>query len=112
MIFQPLSPYMFLGGRDSYRNHPGIARSRPVYLSDSSCNSSSAEAGVLIGHGLIPPVGSTHYHRKRTSPSHYCTHQGSETPLTSLAASHPCTPVTPSGIGRKGPRFHSHRVGL
>ncbi|GBM03039.1 hypothetical protein AVEN_14551-1 [Araneus ventricosus] len=52
--------------RNSCGNHPGLARSRPVYRSDGRCNSSSAEAGVLMaitGQGLTPPVVGTHYHR-------------------------------------------------
>ncbi|GBM00748.1 hypothetical protein AVEN_74492-1 [Araneus ventricosus] len=41
----------------SLPNHPGN-------LSDSRCNSSSTEAGVLVaitGHGLTPPEGGTYY---------------------------------------------------
>ncbi|GBM32691.1 hypothetical protein AVEN_223472-1 [Araneus ventricosus] len=66
-----------------------MARSRLVDLSDGRCNSSSAEAGVIIAitaHGSTPPVGGMHYHRQRWS-NHYCTHQGSEIPLTYPAAS-------------------------
>ncbi|GBM06015.1 hypothetical protein AVEN_49404-1 [Araneus ventricosus] len=56
----------------SYLNHPGLARSRPVHLSDGRCNSSSAEAGGLLsitGHGPTPPAGSTHYHWQRQAPT-------------------------------------------
>ncbi|GBL73428.1 hypothetical protein AVEN_159435-1 [Araneus ventricosus] len=59
--------------------------------SDGRCNCSSAETGVLVAitdHGPTLPVGGTHYHRQKGSPSHYCTHQGSETPLTYPVASH------------------------
>ncbi|GBN97695.1 hypothetical protein AVEN_67822-1 [Araneus ventricosus] len=61
-------------------------------LNDGRCNSSRAEAGVLAditGHGPALPVGGTHYHGQMESPSHYCTHQGSEIPLSYQAATHP-----------------------
>ncbi|GBM80953.1 hypothetical protein AVEN_275449-1 [Araneus ventricosus] len=77
---------------NSYQNHPDLARGRTVYLSD---NSSSAEAGVLVSitvQGPSPPVGSTRYHRQRTSPSHYYTHQERETPLIYPVASYPWFP--------------------
>ncbi|GBM34884.1 Thymosin beta [Araneus ventricosus] len=64
-----------------------------MHLSDGRCNSSSAEAGVLVAiasHGSTLPVGGTH-------PSHYCTHQGSEIPLTYPAAAHSRTYGTSSG---------------
>ncbi|GBM96618.1 hypothetical protein AVEN_202570-1 [Araneus ventricosus] len=64
-----------------------------MHPNDSRFDSSSAEARVLkniTGHGPIPPVGGTHYHRQRTSPSH-CTHQGSETQFIYPAASQPRT---------------------
>ncbi|GBL87402.1 hypothetical protein AVEN_118346-1 [Araneus ventricosus] len=69
-----------------------------MYLSDCRCNSSSADFRVLVAitsHSPIPPVEGTHYHRQRASPSHYCTHQGSETPLTYPVASHPRTRGAP-----------------
>ncbi|GBN54664.1 hypothetical protein AVEN_258112-1, partial [Araneus ventricosus] len=65
------------------------ARSRLLYLSDGPCNTSKAEAEVLMaitGHGPTP-----HYHRQRASPSRYCTHQDSETPPTYPVTSHPRT---------------------
>ncbi|GBM69130.1 hypothetical protein AVEN_6361-1 [Araneus ventricosus] len=37
----------------------------PMYLSEHRCNSSSAEAGVLLaftGHGPTSPESGTHYH--------------------------------------------------
>ncbi|GBL85699.1 hypothetical protein AVEN_193152-1 [Araneus ventricosus] len=77
---------------------PRPSRSRAVYLSDGRCNSSSAEAGVLTaitGHEPNPPEGGTHCHRQRASPSHYYTHQGSETPLIFPAAPHPLTRGVP-----------------
>ncbi|GBO16293.1 hypothetical protein AVEN_15801-1 [Araneus ventricosus] len=77
---------------NSYRNYSDLARSRPVCLNDGRCNSSRAEAGVLAaitGHGPALPVGGTHYHWQMESPSHYCTQQGSEIPLTYQAATHP-----------------------
>ncbi|GBN21510.1 hypothetical protein AVEN_218894-1 [Araneus ventricosus] len=55
------------------------------YLSDGRCNSSSDKPGVLMaikGHGSTLPVGGMRYHRQRVSPRYYCTHQGSEIPLT------------------------------
>ncbi|GBM37003.1 hypothetical protein AVEN_31853-1 [Araneus ventricosus] len=73
-------------------------RSHLVYLSDVLCNSSSAEKGVLMaitGHSPTPTVGGKHYHRQRASPNHYCTHQGSETPLNYPAISHPRTHGAP-----------------
>ncbi|GBM23929.1 hypothetical protein AVEN_52130-1 [Araneus ventricosus] len=76
---------------NSYKNHPGLAQNRPVYLSDDRCNSSSDEVGVLIaitGCGLTPNLGGKHYHRQKASLNHYCTHQGSENTLTYPAASH------------------------
>ncbi|GBM02768.1 hypothetical protein AVEN_40834-1 [Araneus ventricosus] len=81
-----------------YLNYPGSARSRSVHLSDGRCSSSSAETGVLMtitGHGPIAPVGGTHYHRQRANPNYYCSYQGSETPLTYPAASHPRTRGVP-----------------
>ncbi|GBM04419.1 hypothetical protein AVEN_35592-1 [Araneus ventricosus] len=93
LITSPVTGYHYLKG-NSCRNHPNLAQSRSVYLSDGRCNSSSAEAGVLVAivdHGPTPPVGGTHYHRHWESPNHYFTHQGSETPLTYAAASHPRT---------------------
>ncbi|GBL78974.1 hypothetical protein AVEN_48937-1 [Araneus ventricosus] len=62
-----------------------------MYLKDGRCNSWSAETGVpvaITGHDPTPPEGRTLYHRQRASPSHYYTHQGSETPLTYPAVSH------------------------
>ncbi|GBL87461.1 hypothetical protein AVEN_118393-1 [Araneus ventricosus] len=70
-----------------------------MQLNDSRCNSSSAEAGVLVditGHGQTPPARDTHSHQQRANPSHYCTHQGSETPLNFPAAFHPRLEVFPS----------------
>ncbi|GBM13368.1 hypothetical protein AVEN_159786-1 [Araneus ventricosus] len=78
----------------SHRYHAYLARSFQVFLSDGRCNSSSVEAGLLMvinGHVPTPPVGGTHYHRQWASQSHFYTHQGSETPLTYLAASNPST---------------------
>ncbi|GBM80412.1 hypothetical protein AVEN_166264-1 [Araneus ventricosus] len=52
--------------------HPELARSRPMYLSGSHCNSPSAEAKGLVdiaGHSPTPPFGVTHYHRQRPSPA-------------------------------------------
>ncbi|GBN69385.1 hypothetical protein AVEN_170432-1 [Araneus ventricosus] len=75
----------------SYRNRTDLARSRPVQPNHSRCYNSSAEAGILVaitGHGPTPPVGGTYYHQQWASPSHYCTHQGSDTPLTYPAVSH------------------------
>ncbi|GBM38608.1 hypothetical protein AVEN_176204-1 [Araneus ventricosus] len=46
---------------------------------------------AITGHGPRSPVGGTHYHRQRESPSHYFIHHGSETPLTYPVAFHPCT---------------------
>ncbi|GBM13468.1 hypothetical protein AVEN_40408-1 [Araneus ventricosus] len=69
-----------------------------MYLSDGSCNSSSAEAGVLIvitDRGPISPEGGTHYHRQWAS--HYCTLRGRETPLSNTAAIHPSTRGGPQG---------------
>ncbi|GBM03681.1 hypothetical protein AVEN_134909-1 [Araneus ventricosus] len=63
---------------NSYQNHPALARSRTVHLRSVASISSSAEARILMtitGHRPTPPVGSTHYHRQRTSPNHCCTHQ-------------------------------------
>ncbi|GBM02589.1 hypothetical protein AVEN_143963-1, partial [Araneus ventricosus] len=57
-------------------------------------------AGVLVaitGHGSTPPVEGTHYQWQWESPSDCCTHQGSKTPLTSPAVSHPRTRGAPSG---------------
>ncbi|GBO24066.1 hypothetical protein AVEN_157510-1 [Araneus ventricosus] len=51
-----------------------------------------AEAGLLMattGHSPTLPVGSTHYHQLKARPGHYCTQQGSDTPLTYLEAFHP-----------------------
>ncbi|GBN12810.1 hypothetical protein AVEN_253846-1 [Araneus ventricosus] len=84
---------MYLAG-NSYQNPLGVARIRPLHLKGSLCDSSSDETGVLISttcHGLTSPVVSTHYHRQRVSPNHYCIHQGSETPFTYPPASHPRT---------------------
>ncbi|GBN16186.1 hypothetical protein AVEN_111672-1 [Araneus ventricosus] len=50
---------------------------------------------AIPGHSLTPPEGGTHHHRHRTSPSHYGTHQGSETQLTYSAVSHPRTGGAP-----------------
>ncbi|GBM62375.1 hypothetical protein AVEN_255735-1 [Araneus ventricosus] len=83
---------------NSYRDHLDLARSRPVQLSDNRCDSSSAQAGVLVaitGQGPTPPEGGTHYHRQRARLSYYSTHQGSETPLIYPAASHPRTRGAP-----------------
>ncbi|GBM04319.1 hypothetical protein AVEN_217329-1 [Araneus ventricosus] len=63
-----------------YQNHP----SRLMHPNDSRFDSSSAEARVLKNitvHGPIPPIGGTHYHRQRTSPSHYCTRQEARSSL-------------------------------
>ncbi|GBM55554.1 hypothetical protein AVEN_105086-1 [Araneus ventricosus] len=76
---------------NSYQNHPGLPRNHPMYLSDGRCNSSSAEAGVLVrisGHDPIPAEGGTHYQRQNASPIRYCTHHRSETPLAHPMASH------------------------
>ncbi|GBL77711.1 hypothetical protein AVEN_152930-1 [Araneus ventricosus] len=57
---------------NSYQNHPDLARSRPLCLSVSRCNTSSVEAGVAVSitrHGETPPVGGMHYHRQRASPT-------------------------------------------
>ncbi|GBL79747.1 hypothetical protein AVEN_18267-1 [Araneus ventricosus] len=90
-----------------------------MYRSDGRCNSSSPEAGVVMavtGHGPTPLEGSTDYHRQRASPSYYCTHQGSETPFTYLAASHLRTRGASSGTTRGSripckywyPNLHTH----
>ncbi|GBM20254.1 hypothetical protein AVEN_216670-1 [Araneus ventricosus] len=68
---------------NSYQNHPSLARSRPVHLNNSRCDSSSTRAGVLIpitGHGPTPPLGGTQNHLQRASPKYYCTHQGAYHP--------------------------------
>ncbi|GBN52203.1 hypothetical protein AVEN_88742-1 [Araneus ventricosus] len=81
---------------NSYRNHNDLARIHPIHLSDTHCESLSAEAEVLMAItscGPTPPVGGMHYHRKRANRNHYYTHQG--TPLTYPAASHPRTPGAP-----------------
>ncbi|GBN13202.1 hypothetical protein AVEN_242435-1 [Araneus ventricosus] len=59
---------------NSYRNRPNLARNRPMHLSDSRCDSSSAEAEVLMaltGNGPTPPEGDTYYHRQRASSNLY-----------------------------------------
>ncbi|GBM05763.1 hypothetical protein AVEN_55848-1 [Araneus ventricosus] len=79
--------------------HPDLVLGRAVHLNNSRCDSSSAEAGVAMvvtDHGRTFSVGGTHYHWQR-GPNRYCTLQGSETPLTYLAASHPCTRPSPRG---------------
>ncbi|GBM62275.1 hypothetical protein AVEN_264138-1 [Araneus ventricosus] len=68
--------------------------SHAVHLNGSRCNSSSAEAGILLaitGHVPTPPVGGMLYHRHRASPKHFYSLQGSETLLTSPATSDPRT---------------------
>ncbi|GBL79677.1 hypothetical protein AVEN_18217-1 [Araneus ventricosus] len=81
----------------SYQKHPGLVRIRPMHLNDSRCDSSSAEAGVLMtiaDHGPTPPVGGTHNHRQSASPKHYCTMypSGKRDPV-----SHPRTRSAPNG---------------
>ncbi|GBN64194.1 hypothetical protein AVEN_134126-1, partial [Araneus ventricosus] len=39
------------------RNQIPAIPKHPGHLNDSCCNSSSTEAGVLIGHGPTPPEG-------------------------------------------------------
>ncbi|GBM82816.1 hypothetical protein AVEN_37276-1 [Araneus ventricosus] len=71
-----------------------------MHLNDSRCDNSSAEAGVLMaitGHNPTAPVEGTHYHRKWVIPSHYRSQQGSETPFSYPAASHPHIHGVPSG---------------
>ncbi|GBO43438.1 hypothetical protein AVEN_263244-1 [Araneus ventricosus] len=51
-------------------------KSRLVYLSDSRCDSSSAEAGVqmaITDHGSDYSRRRHELHRQRARPSHYCT---------------------------------------
>ncbi|GBM37580.1 hypothetical protein AVEN_189189-1 [Araneus ventricosus] len=59
-------------------NHPDLTLSLAVHLNGSCCDSSSAEARDLVAIGPTPPVEGTLYHCQRGSPSHYCTHQGSQ----------------------------------
>ncbi|GBM22106.1 hypothetical protein AVEN_266470-1 [Araneus ventricosus] len=62
---------------NSYRNHSSLDRSRSVDLSDGRCNSSSAEAGVLMTiTGNVPTLskGGSFYHLQRARPNHYCSH--------------------------------------
>ncbi|GBN47134.1 hypothetical protein AVEN_141789-1, partial [Araneus ventricosus] len=49
------------------RNFPCHASGVPRLVNESRCDSSSAEAGVLVvitGHGPTPPEGGTYYHRR------------------------------------------------
>ncbi|GBL95946.1 hypothetical protein AVEN_227167-1, partial [Araneus ventricosus] len=67
----------------------------PGSLNDSRCDSLSTEAEVLVAitcHGPTPPEGGSYYQRSevtRSPPLLYP--QGSETPPTYTAASHPRT---------------------
>ncbi|GBM58630.1 hypothetical protein AVEN_265671-1, partial [Araneus ventricosus] len=82
-----------------YLNHLVLSQIHLVHLSDGHCNCSNAEARVLMsitGHGPNSRVGGSHYHRQRVNPTHYFTHQESDTPLTYPAASHPLTRGAPS----------------
>ncbi|GBN53893.1 hypothetical protein AVEN_107912-1 [Araneus ventricosus] len=75
-----------------------VGETRPVYLNDSRCDSSGAEAGVLMaitGHSSDPSRRRHELYRQRARPSHYCTHRGSETQATYPEASHPCTRSAP-----------------
>ncbi|GBL94261.1 hypothetical protein AVEN_16788-1 [Araneus ventricosus] len=92
----------------AYRNHLDPAGKRPVYLNDGRCNSSNAEARVLVaisGHSPTPPVEGTHYRPQKASSSHYCNHQESETSLT-YPACHPRTRGVPQGDSGSDEIFH------
>ncbi|GBM45626.1 hypothetical protein AVEN_204756-1 [Araneus ventricosus] len=55
---------------ETYRNHLYLPLNSLEHLSDSLCDSLSAEVGTLMaitGHSLTPPVGGTYYHRQRAT---------------------------------------------
>ncbi|GBM01046.1 hypothetical protein AVEN_136609-1 [Araneus ventricosus] len=60
---------------------------------------------AITSQDPIPPLGCAHYHRQRASPNHYCIHQGSETPLTYPADSHPRTRGAPQCNSERGEKF-------